>query len=569
MPARAKTVPPQGSDAEQPSKPKCSAPSKVIGTKHAFLLARNDEWLGTRNKTGTVKIEVDLPFEKDLDVNKPDPDLSLLDTPQELTDAECCRFKEHRKRISQWFCNHNNKLLKNDTNEVILDLINRALGAKSVDAPRKRQAAQIFLREYQTEVYAIFTGCWEEELANAKAASKKPPKKVTILMKVTRELLNEQSQLFCAEIDQMVLDDYLACVAKWESKGKGSYARQGDSPEAYDSALFRSGDYMQPMIRYAGTNTGMNIIMMLYHGKTRGLLGQTWQQLDPTGFDAAATSAARWGRACFLDEECQARVLPVEDGVNTSPSSSNTLLPSVQQPVDVVSVTNGSLSDVAPLQALSHPSTLTPSPRAPTPGSPNPIPMLVAGQSVLSPALSSSTTLSSNFSTYSSSTGSPTTSFSASSSTVSSSTNSPTTLTASFVATSDIGTDFGVDVDFDGTLDDLFELADDFEDGLGDGLGASMGDHNDPSAIIIDDTQAASMVLQSTSSGMASSPPVIVSPAGSPLASATPLTASSAKLPVAEPDLMTMMSAVDGFGFGSLLSLPVVPKPTTAFETPV
>ncbi|KDQ51923.1 hypothetical protein JAAARDRAFT_198799 [Jaapia argillacea MUCL 33604] len=128
-------------------------------------------------------------------------------------------------------------------------------------------------------------------------------------------------------------------------------------------------------------------------------------------------------------------------------------------------------------------------------------------------------------------------------------------------------TDFGVDVDFDSTLDDLFELADDFEDGLGDGLGASMGDHNDPSAIIIDDTQAASMVLQSTSSGMASSPPVTVSPAGSPLASATPLTASSTKLPVAEPDLMTMMSAVDGFSFGSLLSLPVVPKPTTAFET--
>ncbi|KDQ52867.1 hypothetical protein JAAARDRAFT_50079 [Jaapia argillacea MUCL 33604] len=335
MPAHAKTVPPKGSDAEQPSKPKRGAPSKVVGIKHAFLLARNDEWLGTCNKTGTVKIEVflnnitklwflkygDLPFEKDLDIDKPDPDLSLLDAPQELTDAECHRFKEHCKisnlssaysQISQWFRNHNNKLLKNNTNEVILNRINHTLGAESVDAPRKRQAAQIFLREYQTKVYAIFTGRWEEELANAKAASKKPLKKVTILMKVTQELLNKQSPSFCAEIDQMVLNDYLAHVAKWESKGKGSYARQGDSPKAYDSALFRSGDYMQPMIRCAGTNMGMNIIMMyvgpvgrrqgkvevrtLYHGKTRGLLGQTWQQLDPTGFDAATASAARWGR---------------------------------------------------------------------------------------------------------------------------------------------------------------------------------------------------------------------------------------------------------------------------------
>ncbi|KDQ53693.1 hypothetical protein JAAARDRAFT_197151 [Jaapia argillacea MUCL 33604] len=306
-------------------------------------------------------------------------------------------------------------------------------------------------------------------------------------------------------------------------------------------------------------------------------LGQTWQQFDPTGFDAAATSAARWGRVCFSDEECQVRVLPVEDGVNTLPSSSGTLLPSIRQTVDVVSVTNDSWSDAAPLQVPSHPSTLTPSLRAPTAGSPNPIPTLVGGQGVLSPASSISTTLSPSLPTYSFSTSSSTawssasssaTSSSASSSAASSSTNSPTTPAASFAATSDIGVDLGVDVDFDSTLNDLFDLADGFRDGLGDGLGTSTGDDNDPSVIIMDNTQTTSMLLQPTSSGMASSPPATGSPAGLPLASTTPLTASSTKLPVAEPDLMMMMLAVDGFGFGSMLNLPVAPKPATVFETP-
>ncbi|KDQ53069.1 hypothetical protein JAAARDRAFT_197847 [Jaapia argillacea MUCL 33604] len=248
----------QGNNAEEPPRQKCSAPSKVIGTKLVFLQTRNAKWLLICDQQGSQKMEEflncvtklwflkyeDLPFKKDLDIDKPNPHLSLLDTPQQLSDTEHVRFKAHRKRISQWFCNHNSKLLKTNMNEAILDLIYRAHGAESATAPWKKQAAQLFLQEYHTKVYAIFTGQWEEELAKAKAASKKPPKKVTILMKVTQELLAEQPESFCAEVDQMVLDDYCERVKKWESQGKGSYVCHGNSPEEYDQALFDSGNYM-------------------------------------------------------------------------------------------------------------------------------------------------------------------------------------------------------------------------------------------------------------------------------------------------------------------------------------
>ncbi|KDQ49072.1 hypothetical protein JAAARDRAFT_201170 [Jaapia argillacea MUCL 33604] len=167
---------PQGNNTGEPPRCKHSAPSKVIGTKLAFLQARNAEWLQVCdqqcNWQGSQKMEKfldcitklwflkyeDLPFKKDLNINKPNPELLLLDMPQQLTDAE---------------------------------------------------PAQLFLWEYHTEVYAIFAGRWEEELLKAKAASKKPLKKVTILMKVTQELLAKQPESFCAEIDQMVLDDYI------------------------------------------------------------------------------------------------------------------------------------------------------------------------------------------------------------------------------------------------------------------------------------------------------------------------------------------------------------------------
>ncbi|KDQ58050.1 hypothetical protein JAAARDRAFT_193523 [Jaapia argillacea MUCL 33604] len=231
-------------------KGKRSAPAKTVTTTM-------EQFYTKVTKLWFHKYSYDMEFGDNLAVDVPDPELSVLDGPE----LPCLldpvekqeKVKDHRG------------VSKTDSNQSVIDLINSALGGdRSSSAPRKRQAAQMFLRLYKPQIIPVYNVAWQKELARAQRVKKKPKKKLTILMRTARDMLANQSPEVRAYVDVAVEEHHRKVIEESKKEAaEDSYRRADDSPEAYERALLRSGDYIAPLASSIRDNTGTAIVVLL------------------------------------------------------------------------------------------------------------------------------------------------------------------------------------------------------------------------------------------------------------------------------------------------------------------
>ncbi|KAJ7028994.1 hypothetical protein C8F04DRAFT_1265389 [Mycena alexandri] len=304
-----------------------AAPGKlswVWGTKLVFFSKRKDQWLveAEAGKAGVFytkmmklyvkKYGYQLADDEDLEVDIEDPPDSAADEvvherlPPEETDFRVKYSKALRGRIGQWYRLQYGSLLKSDST-AFTEMFTGVLDG-APPKPTRPQIGHYYSRKfYDSRV---------KTRADARIASLKrravheglpEPKVIDIISKVTKEVWEEETPEFRKECELALEREYTESMKAWE--------------QTLDNAAF----YLQPFVdaiqqRFGmcatvllcgpvGKRGGRVMVQSVHAGKTKGLAPQKWPEHDWLGFQEVERIMCNFGKECFSDAECRARIV--------------------------------------------------------------------------------------------------------------------------------------------------------------------------------------------------------------------------------------------------------------------
>ncbi|KAJ7023217.1 hypothetical protein C8F04DRAFT_1193678 [Mycena alexandri] len=332
----------------------------IHGTKLAFFTKRVDEWRA-ESAAGSVSVARwytritnlyllkyghNMADDEDLAEDVPDPtnpDEKLPDS-DDLSEEEANRRSENalriRGRIAAWYCRTYRTVEQSDKQlfaSILGDSENRG-----PDYPRKPQEIHFYSRKYYDErVKARFERTWKVEVERAEALgqSSEDLKEIKVRNRVTKEVFEEESEDFRAELKLAVEAEHKAAIRAWELTRVETPTR---TPAEINAALKNAGFYLEPLAEAIATKFMLNCSILIcgpvgrggaievrsvHAGTTRGLSQQKWFQFDPKGYGETEKSMILFSERCFSEEECRARAPdesasasgPAADGVSSSP----------------------------------------------------------------------------------------------------------------------------------------------------------------------------------------------------------------------------------------------------------
>ncbi|KAJ7030501.1 hypothetical protein C8F04DRAFT_1263801 [Mycena alexandri] len=325
--------------------------SWIFGTKLVFFAARAQEWKDA-NANGNLglgefytkitnlyalKYGYEMADHEDLAEDKPDPtdpDAEILGS-ADLTEEEAAeRSATHlqiRKRIAAWYCRTYRGLDAREKN--IFTEIMAGIESTGPSYPKRAQPIHFYSRKYYEEkVKARFEARWATEVQRAKDLEMPEPEAIKIRNAVTKEVFEEETPEFQAELKLAVEAEHVAAVRAWELTSSQAETK---TPQEMNAALKNAAYYLEPLANAIrdkfllnctilvcgpmGDRGGAIEVRSVHAGTTRGLAPRKWYQSDPAGYDATERCFVKFTEKCFSDEDCLARTVGVEQvGATTS-----------------------------------------------------------------------------------------------------------------------------------------------------------------------------------------------------------------------------------------------------------
>ncbi|KAJ7602792.1 hypothetical protein DFH06DRAFT_1351026 [Mycena polygramma] len=309
----------------------------VWGTKLVFFENRKEEWLreSESNQTGTFLTKVSKLYvrkygwhiadNQDLAVDVEDPPDSAADevVHQILSEEEAAlragHMKKLRGRIGQWYRTTYGGIKTDKT--AFSKLFTGALDG----APPKPQRGRIE-HFYSRKFYADrVKPRVEARLAALKRRAGRTqedaPEAIDIVAKTTAEVWEEETPAFKKECEVAMEREYQMALKGWEASLADSPTK---TPEEIAATLANAAYYLQPFVDAIQERFGMCASVLLcgpigirggrirlqsvHAGKTKGLAPVNWPQFDWQGYSDMERSMIAFGRECFSDAECRARV---------------------------------------------------------------------------------------------------------------------------------------------------------------------------------------------------------------------------------------------------------------------
>ncbi|KAJ7833657.1 hypothetical protein B0H13DRAFT_2370320 [Mycena leptocephala] len=299
--------------------------SWIHGTKLTFFASRSEEWKAASESGYTVlgtfytkvtnlyllKYGYDLKDDEDLaeDTADPtDPD-AMIPGAESLSQEDAEERSVHtvalRKKIAAWYC--------------------RTYQQWAWSSQTRPAYPFYSQRWYNERVKAQFEARWEVEKRNTENLDKDAPSEIKIRNEVTQDVFMEETEEFKAELQLEVEAEYVAAVRAWELTRAEKPAK---TPEELNAALKNAAFYLEPLAEAIREKFGLNCTIMLcgpmgdrggaievrsvHAGTTRGMAAQKWHAFDRMGYAEAEKSMVRFSERCFTEEDCQARVVGVE-----------------------------------------------------------------------------------------------------------------------------------------------------------------------------------------------------------------------------------------------------------------
>ncbi|KAJ7024591.1 hypothetical protein C8F04DRAFT_1270131 [Mycena alexandri] len=315
--------------------------SWIFGTKLVFFAARAQEWKDA-NANGNLglgefytkmtnlyalKYGYEMADHEDLAEDKPDPtdpDAEILGS-ADLTEEEAAeRSATHlqiRKRIAAWYCRTYRGLEAREKN--IFAEIMAGIKSTGPSYPKRAQPIHFYSRKYYEEkVKARFEARWATEVQRAEDLEMPEPEAIKIRNAVTKEVFEEETPEFQAELKLAVEAEHVAAVRAWEltssqaDEHNAAYYLEPLANAIRDKFLLNCTILVcGPM----GDRGGAIEVRSVHAGTTRGLAPRKWYQSDPAGYDATERCFVKFTEKCFSDEDCLARTVGVEQvGATTS-----------------------------------------------------------------------------------------------------------------------------------------------------------------------------------------------------------------------------------------------------------
>ncbi|KAJ7027469.1 hypothetical protein C8F04DRAFT_1267041 [Mycena alexandri] len=323
--------------------PKPGKRSWIFGTKLVFFTARAQEWMDA-NANGNLGLGVfytkitnlyllkygyHLPDDEDLAEDTPDPtnpDAVIPgseDLSEEEASARSAISAQIRKRIAAWYCRTYRGLEAREKN-VFADILS-GIESTGPSYPKRAQPIHFFSRKYYDDkVKARFEARWKVEVQRAEDLEMDEPEAIKIRNEVTKQVYEEQTEEFQAELRLAVEAEHVAAVRAWELTRSQSEAK---TPQEMNAALKNAAYYLEPLANAIrdkfmlnctilvcgpmGDRGGAIEVRSVHAGTTRGLAPRKWYQSDPAGYDATEKSFVRFTEKCFSEEDCLARTVGV------------------------------------------------------------------------------------------------------------------------------------------------------------------------------------------------------------------------------------------------------------------
>ncbi|KAJ7736639.1 hypothetical protein B0H16DRAFT_1730686 [Mycena metata] len=294
----------------------------IHGTKELFFSRRVDEWRAAQAQ-GVVplgrfykrianlyilKYGYDMKDHQDLEVDVEDPTDPDAPIPgaDSLTKDEASERSTYtetlRKRIGAWYCRTYRGVEENDKH-IFADLL-KGVGNNGPGYPRKPQPLHLYSRKYYDErVKPRFEKAWGIEVARAEALEQDAEHQIKIRNKVTREVFEEETEEFQAELRLAVETEHAAAVRAWELTRAESPTR---TAAEIHGALKNAAFYLEPLADAISEKFQMNCSILLcgpignrgggidvrsvHAGTTKGLTNEKWHEFDKPGYSATVKS---------------------------------------------------------------------------------------------------------------------------------------------------------------------------------------------------------------------------------------------------------------------------------------
>ncbi|KAJ7040783.1 hypothetical protein C8F04DRAFT_1309654 [Mycena alexandri] len=312
--------------------------SWVWGTKLAFFSKRKDQWLreAEAGRAGAFytkmmklylkKYGYQLADDEDFEVDIEDPPDSAADEVihERVTEENAFREKYQktlRGRIGQWYRLAYGSLLKSDKT-AFTELFTGVLDGAPAK-PMRGQLTHFYSRKfYNTRVKPRADARIMALKRRAELEGSPAPKVIDIISKVTKEVWEEETLEFQKECEVALEREYAESLEAWEQSMADSPTR---TPDEIAATLDNAAYYLQPFVDAIQQRFGMcatvllcgpvgkrggRVMMQSVHaGKTKGLAPQNWPEFDWLGFQEVERIMCNFGRECFSDVECRARVV--------------------------------------------------------------------------------------------------------------------------------------------------------------------------------------------------------------------------------------------------------------------
>ncbi|KAJ7740185.1 hypothetical protein DFH07DRAFT_965369 [Mycena maculata] len=306
------------------AKEKPSKTGWVFGTKLKFFEARKEKWLavaGDKTATGTfytkmarlytLKYGYHLGDKEDLAKDIPDPPDEEADKvvnevlDEEETAFRTAHFKALRVRIGAWYRSHYGALVKSDK-AAFAEIFTGVLDG-APPKPTHPQLLQYWSRHfYDEKIKACFEARFKGLKRKADMDGTEQPEVLKVRRIVTAECWADEPASQQAEVKLAQEREYVAAVKAWEESLKDSPTRTAEEMAA---TLENAAYYVQPFVDAIQARFGMAVSLLIVHaGETRGLAPQIWPLFDKVGFGEVEKSMIAFGKECFSEAECRARM---------------------------------------------------------------------------------------------------------------------------------------------------------------------------------------------------------------------------------------------------------------------
>ncbi|KAJ7029325.1 hypothetical protein C8F04DRAFT_1264987 [Mycena alexandri] len=314
--------------------------SWVWGTKLVFFAKRKAQWLkqAEDGQAGTFytkmmklyikKYGYQLADDEDFAMDVEDPPDEAADevvherlTPEEQN-FRAAYTKTLRGRIGQWYRLQYGSLLKSDKT-AFTELFTGILDGAPAK-PTRGQIGHYYSRKfYETRVKSRADARIAAMKRRAKLEGQEEPKAIDVISKVTKEVWDEETPEFRRECELGLKREYAESLRAWEQSLVDSPTR---TPDEIAATLDNAAYYLQPFVDAIQQRFGMcatvllcgpvgkrggRVMMQSVHaGKTKGLAPERWPEYDWPGFQEVERLMINFGKECFSEAECRARIVP-------------------------------------------------------------------------------------------------------------------------------------------------------------------------------------------------------------------------------------------------------------------